>query len=105
MLNRLQVPLAILAKMASFLSLMGAPFQHFFSILYIVMQKILKIVFAPTPPPPAAADQKRGHPRVAVIGTGLTGVSSAAHCVGHGLDVKLFEARSQEEGLGGIWSV
>lgn len=69
------------------------------------MQKVLNFIFAPAPPPPAAEGQKIGHPRIAVVGTGLTGVSSAAHSVGHGLDVKLFEARSQDEGLGGIWSV
>jgi NAD(P)-binding Rossmann-like domain len=72
------------------------------SFLYIVIQDILNWVFAPAPPPPT---DKLHRPRIAVIGAGLTGVSSAAHCVGHGFDVKIFEARSREKGLGGIWSV
>ena len=56
----------------------------------------------PAPPPPS---RKLHRPRVAVIGARLTGVSSAAHCAGHGFDVKIFEARSKEKGLGGIWSI
>lgn len=38
-----------------------------------------------------------------MIGTGLTGVSSAAHCVGHGFEVTLFEAQGKDH-VGGIWS-
>lgn len=72
------------------------------SFAYLVIQQILNWIFAPAPPPPS---EKLRRPRIAVIGAGLTGVSSAAHCVGHGFDVKIFEARSKEKGLGGIWSV
>lgn len=43
-------------------------------------------------------------PRIAIIGAGVTGVTAAAHCVGHGVDVQIFEAASRE-GLGGVWSV
>jgi hypothetical protein len=71
------------------------------AFLYILLQEILAFVFSPAPPPPT------GHlhrPRIAVIGGGLTGISSAAHCVGHGFDVEIFEARPKEKGLGGIWS-
>jgi hypothetical protein len=71
------------------------------NFIYLVIQQILNWVFAPAPPPPS---QKLHRPKIAVIGAGLTGVSSAAHCVGHGFDVKIFEARSKEKGLGGIWS-
>lgn len=100
-------PLTRAPKMASggIWALLRHPIQHFFSILYILIQKVLNFVFVPSPPPPTSNGQRRGHPRIAVVGTGLTGVSSAAHCIGHGVDVKLFEARSQDEGLGGIWSV
>lgn len=35
---------------------------------------------------------------------GITGVTSAAHCVGHGFDVVIFDAGTKEQ-LGGIWSV
>ncbi|EHK97331.1 putative Dimethylaniline monooxygenase [Glarea lozoyensis 74030] len=44
-----------------------------------------------------------GRPKIAIIGAGLTGVSAAAHCVGHGFDVQIFEAGPKEH-LGGIWS-
>lgn len=73
---------------------------------YLIIQVVLRYVFSPVPPPPGA----NGNPdlprkRVAVIGAGLTGVSSAAHCVGHGFDVQIFESRDKDRGLGGIWSV
>lgn len=73
-----------------------------FSFLYLLFQRILDLIFSPLPPPPCSTLRR---PRIAVIGAGLTGISSAAHCVGHGFDVKIFEARSKEKGLGGIWSV
>ena len=69
--------------------------------LYSALQWLLDALF--TPPPPKAGDGLH-RPRIAVIGTGLTGVSAAAHCVGHGFDVALFEAGDQKN-LGGIWSV
>lgn len=34
------------------------------------------------------------HGRIAVIGAGLTGVSSAAHAVAHGFDVVIYEGAS-----------
>ncbi|PGG96005.1 hypothetical protein AJ79_09772 [Helicocarpus griseus UAMH5409] len=74
-----------------------------FAYLYMLAQSVLAFVFAPTPPPPSARP-KKGAPRVAIIGAGLTGVSAASHCVGHGFDVQIFEARPKKEGLGGIWS-
>lgn len=80
------------------------PFVETFNWLYWVLQLVLSYVFAPAPPPPDASNLDT-QKRVAVIGAGLTGVSSAAHCVGHGFDVQIFESRSQDKGLGGIWSV
>ncbi|KAJ5909290.1 hypothetical protein N7504_003933 [Penicillium tannophilum] len=82
------------------------PFVETFNWLYWVLQLVLSYVFAPVPPPPEASSTSPDTPRqrVAVIGAGLTGVSSAAHCVGHGFDVQIFESRSQDKGLGGIWS-
>lgn len=72
----------------------------------MVLQSVLTRIFSPVPPPPTEQGSKDLHrKRVAVIGAGLTGVSSAAHCVGHGFDVQIFESRPQEKGLGGIWSV
>ena len=81
------------------------PFLEAFSFLYIALQFVINWIFAPVPPPPASAAGSLPTKRVAVIGAGLTGVSSAAHCVGHGFDVQIFEARSKDKGLGGIWSV
>lgn len=78
--------------------------RHPFTVLYLLLQRTLEYIFAPAPPPLSQQSAKLHHPRIAVIGAGLTGVSSAAHCVGHGFDVKIFEARSKEKGLGGIWS-
>ena len=73
------------------------PIQFLYSILQWVLDKLL----SPTPPPPNA---HLSRPKIAIIGAGLTGVSSASHCVGHGFDVTIFEA-GDEKSLGGIWSV
>jgi NADPH-dependent glutamate synthase beta subunit-like oxidoreductase len=67
---------------------------------YSILQWILDAIFSPTPPPPGA---RLHRPKIAIIGAGLTGVSSAAHCVGHGFEVTLFEAEGREH-LGGIWT-
>lgn len=76
-------------------------FNHPVLFLYQVLQWILDKLFSPNPPPPGAKLQR---PRIAIIGAGLTGVSAASHCVGHGFDVKIFEAGDRKS-LGGIWSV
>jgi len=69
--------------------------------VYSLIQWLLDKLLSPYPPPPHAVLRR---PRIAVIGAGLTGVSAASHCVGHGFDVCIFEAGS-EKNLGGIWSV
>lgn len=83
------------------------PFVETFTWFYLILQAVLRYVFSPVPPPPTTDNDKKDVPRkrVAVIGAGLTGISSAAHCVGHGLDVHIFESRPKDKGLGGIWSV
>lgn len=93
------------SQSSSLFSLITSPFLRIFTVFYLIFQNILTWIFAPTPPPPASTASNIPRKRVAIIGAGLTGVSSAAHCIGHGFDVKLFESRSKEEGLGGIWSV
>jgi hypothetical protein len=64
-----------------------------FLFIYFLIQRLLDYVLSPTPPLPGAALSR---PKIAIIGAGLTGVSSAAHCVGHGFDVSLFEAGSRD---------
>ncbi|KAL6867137.1 hypothetical protein J3F83DRAFT_740118 [Trichoderma novae-zelandiae] len=76
------------------------PLFHPLLFLYQLLQWIINKALAPQPP--------RGvdgltRPRIGIVGAGLTGVSAAAHCVGHGFDVTIFEAGSREN-LGGIWS-
>lgn len=68
---------------------------------YHAIQFLIACVFSP-PPPPTGRSLPNA-PRIAIIGAGLTGVSSAAHAVGHGFEVTIFEAGSREN-LGGIWS-
>jgi heterodisulfide reductase subunit A-like polyferredoxin len=75
--------------------------SHPFVFLYQVWQWLLDKLLSPTPPPPHAHLRR---PEIAVIGAGITGVSSAAHCIGHGFDVQIFEAGPRQN-LGGIWSV
>mgnify|MGYP001626697364 CR=1 FL=1 len=79
-----------------FRQLINAPFLF----LYYLLQSLLDRFLSPTPPPPNAT---LGRPKIAIIGAGLTGVSSASHCVGHGFDVTIFEA-GDRDALGGIWA-
>lgn len=85
-------------------SFLKHPFAEPFTYLYLLLQAVINWIFAPSLPPPANL-VKGPRKRVAVIGAGLTGVSAAAHCVGHGFEVQIFESRNKEKGLGGIWSV
>lgn len=80
---------------------MENPILHPFAFLYQIIQWIIGKLLAPNPPQPGAKLQR---PRIAIIGAGLTGVSAASHCVGHGFDVQIFEA-GPKSNLGGIWSV
>lgn len=68
--------------------------------LYYLIQRIISWILSPNPPAPS---EELRRPKIAIIGAGITGVSSAAHCVGHGFDVRIFEAGGREA-LGGIWA-
>lgn len=76
------------------------PLLHPFLFLYQLFQWLTDKILSPYPPGPST---RLGRPRIAVIGAGITGVTSAAHCIGHGFDVTIFEAGSEDD-LGGIWS-
>ncbi|GAA6035060.1 hypothetical protein JCM8097_002166 [Rhodosporidiobolus ruineniae] len=72
--------------------------------LYVhVYQEVVRFLFASDyhPLPSRGPAYKRPYGRIAVIGAGLTGVSSAAHAVDHGFEVVIFEA---EQDVGGIWA-
>lgn len=77
------------------------PIFHPFLFLYQVWQFFIAKLLSPSPP---VDNHKLGRPKIAIIGAGLTGVSAASHCVGHGFDVQIFEAGPRSQ-LGGIWSV
>ena len=87
-------------------------FNLIVAVLYTTCQRFIAFVFAPPRLPKGAkVGQPRG--RIAIIGGGLTGVSSAAHgasglycsaeiaAIGHGFDVALFDEKDK---LGGIWA-
>jgi hypothetical protein len=59
----------------SALNLILSPFYAVFRFVYIAIQKLIVFFFKPNPPP-----EHIQHPygRIAVIGAGLTGISSAA---------------------------
>ncbi|KAI0016386.1 monooxygenase [Xylariomycetidae sp. FL0641] len=76
------------------------PLYHPILFLFQIWQWLLDKIFSPTPPGPSS---HLGRPKIAVIGAGITGVTSAAHCIGHGFDVVIFEA-GDKKSLGGIWS-
>lgn len=77
------------------------PLVHPLLFGFQLYQYITGLILSPSPPDPT---KPLNRPKVAIIGAGITGVSAAAHCVGHGFDVVIFEAGG-EENLGGIWSV
>ncbi|KAI5862027.1 monooxygenase [Durotheca rogersii] len=76
------------------------PLFHPFLFLFQVLQWLADKIFSPTPPGPSTHLTR---PKIAIIGTGITGVTAAAHCIGHGFDVIIFEA-GDKHGVGGIWS-
>lgn len=92
------------SSQSSLSTFISNPFLQTYTFLYLLLQHLLNWVFAPSPPPSSPIVNDFPRKRVAVIGTGLTGVSAAAHCVGHGFDVQLFEGKPKDKGLGGIWS-
>ncbi|EIW74200.1 flavin-binding monooxygenase-like protein [Coniophora puteana RWD-64-598 SS2] len=67
-------------------------------LAYTGIQYVIALIFKPSPPP---KHLKRPYGRIAVIGAGLTGVSSAAHAISHGFEVVIYEASSRP---GGIWT-
>lgn len=77
----------------------------FSSTLYIIFQNFIAWIFGPSQFPSKSFDKELPKRRITIIGAGLTGVSSAAHCISHGFEVQIFEARGKEKGLGGIWNV
>jgi heterodisulfide reductase subunit A-like polyferredoxin len=77
------------------------PLLHPFLFIFELVQWLIGKILSPDPPNPST---HLGRPKIAIIGAGITGVSSAAHCIGHGFDVVIFEA-GDKESLGGIWSV
>ncbi|PPQ84705.1 hypothetical protein CVT25_014057 [Psilocybe cyanescens] len=77
-------------------------FKYIWRISYILTQLIIVYLFKP-PPPNSPNALEKPHGRIAVIGAGVTGISSAAHAISHGFEVVIFEAGSKDS-VGGIWS-
>ncbi|KAF9530110.1 hypothetical protein CPB83DRAFT_789134 [Crepidotus variabilis] len=69
---------------------------------YVIVQLFIIKIFKPARPNARKA-LANPHGRVAVIGAGITGVSSAAHALAHGFEVVIFEQAPYEK-LGGIWA-
>ncbi|KAJ7311589.1 FAD/NAD(P)-binding domain-containing protein [Mycena albidolilacea] len=76
--------------------------QAIWRVCYVLVQHIIIAIFK-APPPKNPDEPRNPYGRIAVIGAGLTGVSSAAHCISHNFEVVIFEA-APRSGLGGIWS-
>ncbi|WFD23403.1 hypothetical protein MEQU1_002092 [Malassezia equina] len=72
-------------------------FTAIFIYVYELIQCLVSCMFSPIPPKPDSV--KFGH--VAVVGAGLTGISTASQLISHGFDVTIFEAGSE---TGGIWA-
>jgi len=70
--------------------------------LYSLFQTLIIYLFAPNPQA-ISLDEPSSNPlgRIAIVGAGITGISTAAHFLAHGFEVVIFE---QAESIGGIWS-
>ncbi|KAH9475341.1 putative monooxygenase y4iD [Psilocybe cubensis] len=77
-------------------------FKYLWRISYILTQLVIVYLFK-APPPKRSDSISKPHGRIAVIGAGVTGISSAAHAISHGFEVVIFEAGSKDS-VGGIWS-
>jgi heterodisulfide reductase subunit A-like polyferredoxin len=82
-------------------SQLANPLLHPFLFIYQLLQWLIAKTISPNPP---SSDRELHRPKIAIIGAGITGITSAAHCVGHGFDVVIFEAGTADR-VGGIWSV
>lgn len=82
-----------------------SPLLYLFSTFYVITQNFVAWILGPSASPTNRLDKGLPKRKIAIIGAGLTGISSAAHCISHGFEVQIFEARGKEKGLGGIWSV
>lgn len=71
-----------------------------FMLYYMMVQLLIIAMFKPRPPK-TDAPLTRPYGRIAVVGAGLTGVSTAAHAMAHNFEVVLFE---KGDSVGGIWS-
>ncbi|KAI6127182.1 hypothetical protein F5141DRAFT_378134 [Pisolithus sp. B1] len=89
---------ALVARFKLALDYLMLPIYFILHTVYVFVQGILIKMFKPHPPPEKI---KRPYARIAVIGGGLTGVSSAAHAVSHGFEVVIYEAADR---IGGIWA-
>lgn len=69
------------------------------SLIYQYLQYVISFLFSPLPPSSRKSYRPLAH--VAVIGAGVSGISTAAHLVGHGFQVTIFD---EAEKVGGIWS-
>lgn len=67
--------------------------------LYI--QSLINKIYSSPAVAPRFPRERQPLGRIAIIGAGLTGVSSAAHCVANGFEVVLFEKKST---TGGVWT-
>jgi len=83
------------------LGLLGSLCGCLWNLLYAALQTLIIFLFAPNPEwitPQPSSDPRR---RIAIVGAGITGISSAAHFLAHGFEVVIFE---QSETIGGIWA-
>ncbi|KAI0260377.1 FAD/NAD-P-binding domain-containing protein [Gloeopeniophorella convolvens] len=74
-------------------------FHAVLNFVYIAIQLVIIRLFKPTPPKSERLNKPSG--RIAVIGAGLTGISSAAHCVSHNFEVVIYD---EHDSVGGIWA-
>ncbi|VDB98181.1 unnamed protein product [Peniophora sp. CBMAI 1063] len=82
-----------------------SPFRAFqatiFLVSYVLIQQLVVHTFFKPSPPKKDGPLPKPRGRIAVVGAGLTGVSSAAHAIAHGFEVVIYESK---DSVGGIWA-
>jgi hypothetical protein len=109
----IHIPFMILAFLAEL------PKRFFMGLLhafYVVLQHLIVAAFKPvrctffarhsvltlTQPTPKSRKSIKYRGRIAVVGAGLTGISSAAHAISHGFDVVIYEKSDHVGKLAGL---
>ncbi|WAR62037.1 hypothetical protein PtB15_14B131 [Puccinia triticina] len=80
---------------------LGHLLANLWAVIYGLIQTVIIYLFAPSTDAITLEPSPNPLGRIAIVGAGITGISTAAHFLAHGFEVVIFE---QSPTIGGIWS-